>query len=665
MNRFDLIPLIRTVLFACCLSLASDQLIAGPPDASTNRHVERHPTRLPDGVIATFGASYFRAAGQINAIGLSPSGDVLATQNMGGLIRLWDTATGELLNEFASLYDPYRKTPPQGCVWSKDGARLAALDAAGRPFLMDGHTCRTLMWKPRDDTSERGNVVLFSPDAKQLLVGYDGKVRVYASRTGDVQRTLEFGNERPAILIFREANKHLDVFTRGRKQIRWNWKTGEKVGAGNAAYLTYFQPFGFNHDGIKFHASSSSVTIYRKAEDGGRIQFLAGKGIEGMAASGDTKTIVTGHRSGIVQIWNVANQKLLAEFNASANTKGELSADNHISHVACSHDGSIVATGVQQGTNRVRVWKVQRHMGQFARAIEVLPDDGHQAGVYRLQFTADGKQLLSSSNDKTARIWDVQTQQELARFADAYYASSSSDGKRIALAPLNSGPTRLLDISDLKKPRALHPMATEKPVALTRDGRKLAVMQRAGGPTPIVVLDVSTGKTIKQLPTPASSAYTIKWSEDGRFLAMGGGSAVHVWDFETGESRLESKTASPHTLAFSPNGDYLITGATTFPRNRPTIQVWSISTGKMQREFGKARPLAFAVLADNTRLLSGSMDGMIRVWDLRSGKLLKTLPGHSAQVRAISVAPDMMKFASSTSGAEIFLWDAACLPILP
>lgn len=340
-----------------------------------------------------------------------------------------------------------------------------------------------------------------------MLVGYEGEVRIYASDTGEVQRTLGFLDERPTILIFRDANEHVDVFTQGRKQIRWNWKTGKKVGMENAAYLTYFQPFGFNQDGIKFHASSSSVTIYRTDEDGGRVRFSTGSRIKWLAASGDTKTLVTGHDFGIVQVWNTADQKLLAEFKASAYTKEGLTADHDIAHVAASHDGSVVATGVKQGTNRVRVWTVLRNADPLGRA---------------------------------------------------------------------TGTTRLLDISDLKEPLSLHPLKIERPVALTRDGRRLAVMQRGGGPNPVVVLDVNTGRVIKQFPTPVSSAYTIKWSEDGRLLVMG---------------------------------------------------------------------------------------GMIRVWDLQSGKLLKTLPGHSAHVRAISVAPDMTRFGKWRIAVTLVLISAVGLGV--
>src|SRR5262249_29585247 len=59
---------------------------------------------------------------------------------------------------------------------------------------------------------------------------------------------------------------------------------------------------------------------------------------------------------------------------------------------------------------------------------------GHTAGVGSLALTKDGSKLLSGSNDKTLRLWDVATGQEIRRFVGhtdfVFRVALSPDGRR-------------------------------------------------------------------------------------------------------------------------------------------------------------------------------------------------------------------------------------------
>jgi WD40 repeat protein len=69
------------------------------------------------------------------------------------------------------------------------------------------------------------------------------------------------------------------------------------------------------------------------------------------------------------------------------------------------------------------------------------------------------------------------------------------------------------------------------------------------------------------------------------------------------------------------------------------------------------RAVAFA--PDGARIVSGSMDGTLRVWDASAGAALRTLSGHGDKVYAVAVSPDGRFALSGAKGHDLRLWDLA------
>jgi WD40 repeat protein len=66
---------------------------------------------------------------------------------------------------------------------------------------------------------------------------------------------------------------------------------------------------------------------------------------------------------------------------------------------------------------------------------------------------------------------------------------------------------------------------------------------------------------------------------------------------------------------------------------------------------------AVAFSADGNRLASGSVDQTVRVWDVKTGKLLLTLKGHTFSVRSVAFSPTGKQLASSCHDGTIKIWD--------
>jgi WD40 repeat protein len=66
---------------------------------------------------------------------------------------------------------------------------------------------------------------------------------------------------------------------------------------------------------------------------------------------------------------------------------------------------------------------------------------------------------------------------------------------------------------------------------------------------------------------------------------------------------------------------------------------------------------AVAVSPDGRFIVSGSDDRTVKVWELESGRLLRSLEGHTGGVRAVAVSPDGRFIVSGSEDRTIRAWD--------
>lgn len=238
---------------------------------------------------------------------------------------------------------------------------------------------------------------------------------------------------------------------------------------------------------------------------------------------------------------------------------------------------------------------------------------GHQSFVWSVVFHPDGERLISSSDDRTVKIWHRQTGQCLQ-----------------TLTAPNSG--------------------SICSVAVSPDGGFLAAGSQSGA---VYLWELGDRYSVKRLEGHQIWTWSVAFSPDSQLLASGSDDGtVRVWQVRTGECLrvYEGAIRSPG-VAFSPDGK-LLAGASD-----QSINIWEVRSGQLiQQLHGHndiVRSLAFT--RDSKALISGSINATIKLWDLDTGKCLRTDKDYSDWIVSIAVHPNGKTFMTNTTTSELRL----------
>src|SRR5262249_38417191 len=288
------------------------------------------------------------------------------------------------------------------------------------------------------------------------------------------------------------------------------------------------------------------------------------------------------------------------------------------STLAFAPDGkSLALWGHDHG---IRLWDVST--GEERNASEA-----HRERVRSVAFAPDGRTLATGGDGMALRLWQ-HTGKPLRSWVGpnascALGVAFSADGKRLAFPKQwraydgECYGVHLLEVASLSDLPALESKHPPDAVAFSPVGGILAASTVSGA---IYLWDAGTGKELRRLE--ADQGFCLAFSEDGAFLASGGGGSmvdplpgsVHLWDPATGKKlhhlRLGGSWVSD--VAFAPGG-----WAVASASDDGTLCLWETTTGQQRRRWSGG---TYVTISPDGRLIAaGGAAQHLQVWEPATG----------------------------------------------
>jgi WD40 repeat protein len=376
------------------------------------------------------------------------------------------------------------------------------------------------------------------------------------------------------------------------------------------------------------------------------LVLQAGSDVTGVVSVPKRPLVVAGMSNGSLRVWNVADFEGVVEL---AGHKAEILS------LAVSSDGSRIVSGSQDRT--MRVWD--------GYTFEELGTCVHEAEVNSVAFSPDGSLIASGSDDCTVWIWNSRSLQKVTRLtghtSPVMSVAMFPDGTRIASGSWDRT-VRMWDARTYEPLAGLQCSGPIFAIAISPNSTRLALIEYTSETEGILhVFDILT--LVEQAQINISPGLVLPWaiafSPCGDLIASGTASgAIQVWDASNLSSiaTIRGHHGQVMSCVFSSDGSQIVSGSMD-----GTVRIHTEGSPDEQRaeipgHDARVRQVDFS--SDGSRLVSGSDDKTVRIWDGLTFEELAVLHGHEDAVKTVAYSPDGARVISGSRDDTVRVWNA-------
>jgi len=604
--------------------------------------------------------------GKVLSVDFARNGKWVASGTESGAVCIWDVRPGPAGRRILSNHS--------GSVWSvvysPDSSRLASASVDETVRLWNSETGEQLAVQSRYTDSVNG--ITFSPDGEILAIISDDETfcqwEINTGRVAEKQLTQPKGNRSiwsyspPYYVDFLPDGDILARIGRTGETVElFHYKTKETITSLQSE--TTIRSVQFSPDGRSLVAACGrAIRLWSLQPDPRNASWVdlgshAGE-VNWATFSPDGLHIASASDDGTIRIWNaVSGQSTVQPLPAH---------DSVVRSVVVSHDGAFIVSGSEDKS--VRVWNTRTSDGTH------LPLCGHTEPVSSVSISPDGCLIASALTETLAEVealaQDLARTQAQAKTAAQAWAEEEAKEEAEFLAYMRR-------TQEENQAELLTKVEVKTRETVTAQVKK---WEKTQGTCTIRLWDTQSGTAVgKPLHGHASRVTAVSFSHHGRWLASASGDeTVRMWDVATqqalavGPLRCQMGT---NTVAFSPDDGLVAAGD-----DSGRIYLWRTNTGKrahgpFQAERSSSsyipwmdadrsalkrsdmRVWSVAFSPDGARVVSGGADNAARIWDIKAGRCIFILRGHTGNVRSVAWSLDERVIGTGSRDATVRLWD--------
>jgi WD40 repeat protein len=290
---------------------------------------------------------------------------------------------------------------------------------------------------------------------------------------------------------------------------------------------------------------------------------------------------------------------------------------------------------------------------------------GHTRQLNRVTFSPDGKYIVTGGWDTIARLYDIQSGEEVRQFAHPSVIGVMTFSRDSTY--LLSGSSGVVMLWDVQAGQQVRQFVGHTDWAVGKDLSPDCKYVLSGGNDRTVRLwDAQSGEELRRFLGHTGPVWDVHFSPDGkRALSTGGlgDCTARLWDIETGQllGIFKGHTDALYRAAFSPDGKRVLTSS-----HDKIARLWETETQREVRQFiGHTEAVnSVAFSPDEKYVLTGSWDSTARLWDTESGREVRRFAGHNGTVNDSAYSPDG-KYVLTGGGNDVLLWEVSPPAVLP
>ena len=568
------------------------------------------------------------------AIAVAPAGDVLALVNSGGNIQLRRIVDWTLIAK-TQVSGGTQQRRINHMKFSSDGAYLDVQANVGFVRL-DG---RTLEVVDRTDLTSR----MRSPDGRFVVILED-KDTDRLVIVDHVSEREVFSLQRPDMYIYTIAfspdSQRLFLAGDSREGLMI-FRTADGSIERVLAEHGVVRDIAFNSDSSRAAlAKGSGEVAVIDVATGADLYLLRGHAaaVLKVAFSPDDAVIASTSGDRTIRTWRAADGAALSVMHGPAGTCETL---------AFAPDGKSIFTTAGK---LVWHWDATLMHNPF-----VLPTSGL---VYGMAFSPDGKRIAAASlgGENPLRVWDFQTCEQVLATGEGNMSALAvnSDGTQLAIGRSGTSSTSIFNLEGSEIASVAGHWWRTDWVSFHQNDQKLLSLGNGGR---LVEHDIATGdrKRVRNFPAlTEGEGCRATFNSDKSILAVASRNIIYLLNATTFEelAKLQAKPGNIYALAFSPDGKRLVAGSSN--RN---LSVWDVEKRELiaTLESHSAEVFAVAFTPDGSRFVSGGRDRVIRVWHAQRLEEVTQLHGHTSLVYCLAFSRDGKTLASG-GGDGVRLW---------